>query len=77
MRKYYDYGRFQPLLYRKHRAHGMPRRNAAEVAKVWLRLAARSPELVASRDERRHWCERFAHACGRIVGSLEFRTLFL
>jgi glycosyltransferase involved in cell wall biosynthesis len=76
MRKYYDYGRFQPLLYRRHRANGMRRRDAAEVARVWLRLAARSPELFGTRIERRRWCERFAHACGRIAGSIEFRTLF-
>jgi GT2 family glycosyltransferase len=77
MRKYYGYGRFQPLLYRKHRGNGMRRRSTAEVAKVWLRLLKRSPELVRSSEERRHWCERFAHASGRIAGSAEFRIGFL
>jgi len=76
MRKYYAYGHFQPLLYRKLRARGMPRRSLGEVAKVWLRLAARSPELFGTTEERLRWCERFAHACGRIAGSVEFRTRF-
>jgi GT2 family glycosyltransferase len=77
MRKYFGYGRFQPLLYRHHRSHGMPRRGLTDVSHVWLRLLARSPELVRSHEARRHWCERFAHASGRIAGSAEFRVLFL
>jgi GT2 family glycosyltransferase len=76
MRKYYAYGRCAPLLYRKFRAQGLPRRSPLDVAKVWLRFAVRAPELLGPRDDRLRWCERVAHASGRVAGSIELRTWF-
>jgi GT2 family glycosyltransferase len=76
MQKYYAYGRCEPLLYRKFRAQGMPRRSLFDVAKLWLRFALRAPELLGTRDERLRWCERVAHASGRVAGSIELRTWF-
>jgi GT2 family glycosyltransferase len=76
MRKYFAYGHVAPLLYRKFRDDGMPRRSWVDLAKMWLRLAQRSPELFGTRDEQLRWCERFAHACGRVAGSIALRTWF-
>jgi glycosyltransferase involved in cell wall biosynthesis len=76
MRKYYAYGRCAPHLYRKFRAQGMPRRSLLDVAKVWLRFGLRAPELLGTRDDRLRWCERVAHASGRVAGSVELRTWF-
>jgi glycosyltransferase involved in cell wall biosynthesis len=76
MRKYYAYGRSEALLYRKFRAQGMPRRSLLDVTKVWLRFVLRAPELLGTRDQRLRWCERVAHASGRVSGSIEARTWF-
>ena len=78
-RQYLRYGRFDPLLYRRHRAAGMPRRSPAAVARHWAagtRVAARAlahPRSPAVELAAAHW----GLSLGRIMGSMRWRSLYL
>jgi hypothetical protein len=67
----------EPLLYRRHRAHGMRAESWDEVRDVWrwIRRTAlpawRQPEL------RHRWVDHAANRLGRVVGSIRHRTMFL
>ncbi|SDS77573.1 Glycosyl transferase family 2 [Nocardioides scoriae] len=70
------YGEGEVALYRRHRAHGMPRRGPAQVlvscARVLLAV------LTAWRPGgRERVATQVGHQVGRVRGSLRYRTLFL
>lgn len=69
------YGEGEVALYRRHRAHGMPRRGPAQVlvscARVLLAV------LTAWRPGgRERVATQVGHQVGRVRGSLRYRTLF-
>lgn len=77
MRQYYGYGQSHVLLYRKFAAVGMPRSTAGDVLTAWWRLVAALPGLCTSRTRRAVWLGKLALRCGRAVGSIRSRTLYL
>jgi glycosyltransferase involved in cell wall biosynthesis len=75
LRRHFRYARTAPLLYRRFANHGMPRSSATRAAGHVLVLLARSPELLLAR-RRYAWATSTGHRIGRIVGSIEHRTLY-
>ena len=73
------YGRDHPLLFRRHRHAGMPRRSLAEAAARYAETAKRLGQGVRHpRSEAASW----AVAClgqdvGRVIGSVRWRSLYL
>ncbi len=70
------YGRYEPLLYREHRAAGMPRSSLARAALTWGWLAVHLPDL-ARPAPRYRWLAHCGDRVGRLVGSLERRVVYL
>jgi glycosyltransferase involved in cell wall biosynthesis len=78
-RQYQRYGRDHPLLFRRHRHAGMPRRGAAEAARRYAGTAA-----VAARAVRHPRsgaavpaAARLGQDVGRLIGSVRWRSLYL
>jgi glycosyltransferase involved in cell wall biosynthesis len=76
VRQWYAYGRAGPRLYRDFRAAGMPR-DLREGLDAWRWLIARSRNLVHSSERRGNWLRVAAFRCGRLAGSMRFRTIYL
>ena len=76
-RRYFDYGRPGPLLYRRFRAVGMPRSSQREAFSAWVWLVRRAPRAVLSWQFRGGWLRRAGMRSGRLVGSIRHRVLFL
>jgi GT2 family glycosyltransferase len=77
-RKYVEWGQYQPLLYRVHRAAGVPRRGVRGAAMEVAHLARLVPRAV--RDEpnaRDDLLVRSGMQAGRWIGAMRFRTLYL
>jgi glycosyltransferase involved in cell wall biosynthesis len=75
-RQYYGYGRSGAALYRRFRALGMQRDNAAAIG-WWQWLARHGGHLIESRARRGNWIRIAAFRAGRLSGSVRARTLFL
>jgi glycosyltransferase involved in cell wall biosynthesis len=75
MRQAYAYGKGGPLLYRKFRDHGMPRR-LEEARYSWGWLILRWRALFHSRGQRGRWLRIASLRVGMLVGSLRYRTFF-
>jgi glycosyltransferase involved in cell wall biosynthesis len=76
-RKYFAYGAAGPLVYREFRAAGMPPSPVGEALRAWTWLLRTSPRAAYSREFRGRWVRIAAKRCGRAVGSLRERTLYL
>lgn len=76
-RKYFGYGRAGPLVYREFRMAGMPRSPAGEALRAWAWLLRTSPRTARCRHFRGRWVRVAAKRCGRAVGSLQQRVLYL
>jgi GT2 family glycosyltransferase len=71
-----NYGLWTVPLYKRYRAHGMPRVPWHRGARAWLRLLLRLPRLLR-RSTRTKWLKEFAYRWGLLKGSIRFRTLAL
>jgi hypothetical protein len=77
VRKSIEYGRYQPVLYRDYRRLGMPRQPVHRALARWAKLLVTSYQLFGSESERRAWSAEFGKRLGRLIGSVEARSLFL
>lgn len=77
--QYLRYGLDHPLLFRRHRASGMPRRSLAETSRRYARTTAsiarglrhpRSPAAIAA-------AARAGQDLGRLIGSVRWRSRYL
>lgn len=68
------WARYNVMLYKRYRAHGMRRLRVADGATVWWRLLRRSPELF-DRGLRARWLWDANWALGRLYGSIRYRTV--
>lgn len=75
-RQAYMYGRSEPRLYRKWRAHAMPSSSIRSALGTWAWIARHPFDLLVP-DRRGKWIRVLARSTGRVVGSIEMRTLFL
>ncbi len=76
-RRYFDYGRPGPLLYRRFRAVGMPRSSLREAFAAWVWLVRGAPRATLSWPFRGRWLRRAGMRSGRLFGSIRHRVLFL
>lgn len=76
-KQHYRFGLQDPHLFRDHRAHGMPRPGLRAVLGSWVSLTLGAPRWWPVAHQRRQWVRSLARRCGRVVGSLRYRTLFL
>ena len=67
------WARGEVLLYRRHRAHGMPPEDGL---RAWLRVGRDVPHLLSG-TRRAGWLRRLAERTGRLDGSLRYRTRYL
>ncbi len=68
----YRWARGDPLLYRRHRVHGMP---PSDGLAAWLRLLRDVPHLLSA-GRRTSWLRRAAERVGRLSGSVRHRTWY-
>jgi hypothetical protein len=67
----------EPLLYRRFRAHGMPRSNVLRGLLAWCWLAATAGRLARGAEGRGKWLRTAGTRAGRVFGSVRYRTLYL
>lgn len=70
------YGRYSALLYREHRAHGLPRRRPVSTLRGWAELLV-AVLGVATPPGRARLVTRAGSVLGRAEGSLRYRVLYL
>jgi GT2 family glycosyltransferase len=68
---------YEPALYRKFRALGMPRDDASRVARDWAWLGLRLPLALVRRGRFRSFPRVSALRLGRLIGSTRERIVFL
>ena len=73
-RQHLAFGQTDAVLYRKHRAQGMPRRLWMSI-KAWLWLLVTVWKLPLARH-RYTWCGVAGHRLGRIIGSARARVFY-
>jgi glycosyltransferase involved in cell wall biosynthesis len=71
------YGRSQPGLYRRFRAHGLPRTSVARALAFWAGFLLRLLLLAVSPRHRAVWLRQAGRRWGRLVGSVKERVLYL
>ncbi|MEU3183999.1 glycosyltransferase family 2 protein [Streptomyces sp. NPDC006923] len=76
-RQKWNYGKSGARLYAAYRHAGFRRRSPGVVAKNWLWLAVRLPDLVRSPGQRRRWVRYAARLSGFLAGSLRRRVMYL
>jgi glycosyltransferase involved in cell wall biosynthesis len=76
-RQHYRYGTSGPNLYRSFRDSGMPRARATEALRKWAWILGAWPAAAWSERVRGRWALEAALACGRVVGSVRNRVLFV
>jgi hypothetical protein len=64
-------------LYRRHREHGMPRADAADVRAQYRWLVRTFPDVVRGRADAYRWAHHAGKRIGRVVGSVRNRTVYL
>ncbi len=74
-RRYTNYGRCGPVLFRRFRSEGL-RRELALAAKTWVWLVASTPRLLQP-EFRDRWARIAGWRTGRLVESARLRVLFL
>ncbi|NYI07595.1 glycosyltransferase family 2 protein [Allostreptomyces psammosilenae] len=77
VRQSYRYGRSHPVLYRAFRAAGMPASPPRTVRAEWWWLLSHAADPLRAAERRAAWLARAALRCGRLVGSLRCRVLYL
>jgi hypothetical protein len=76
-RQAYRYGKGQVALYAKHRSAGMPRSSTRDGLRRLVSLLRHVGDIAHGPDVRRGWCARAGWRCGRVAGSVRYRTLNL
>ena len=71
------YGRYDPLIYRKHRDLVATRPRFREVAREWVRLSVTAPISLFDPARRLRWTYRAGIRVGRVIGSVRYRVVFL
>ena len=74
-RRFFGYGKGAAWLYRQFASAGMQRRSREETFGLWRQLALGFPGHPTSL-RRIRWTMMMAMSCGRLVGSVRYRTLF-
>ncbi len=64
-------------LYVRFRDKGMPRSSTARSLRRWAELLAATPYALLSRERRGRWAARLAYRWGRVLASIEHKTLYL
>jgi GT2 family glycosyltransferase len=75
LRQYYNYGRFDPVLYDHFRGSGAPSPRARSIARAYGSILARVPLLWRPKDRLR-CVQQLGRRTGRIVGSIAERVLY-
>lgn len=70
-------GRARVQLHHDYRDVGHPGRSVRSAARDWAWLLTRTPFLLAGGHRRGIWVRRLGEACGRLIGSAQYRTLYL
>jgi len=73
-RQAYEWGQYNVLLYKKYRAHGMPKLSVRQGMGHWVALATRLPQLRKARGRAR-WLREASWKLGRVKGCIKYRTL--
>ncbi len=78
-RQYLRYGQDHPLLFRRHREVGMPRRTAGEVARRYMGTVAGLAGAIRHRGSpgAELLGARLGQDLGRLIGSVRWRSLYL
>jgi len=76
-RRSYRYGLSLPLLYRRYRGSGMGRRPIVRAVGRDAHLVVRSRRAFGHEDLWLEWWDEVGNSCGRLVGSIRARALFL
>ncbi len=77
LRTWYRYGRAMPMLRRRFGADGLRSEPARRVVAGWARLVIHGYRLLGPDAARRRWCRDAGRRLGRLVGSVQARTLYL
>lgn len=70
-------GRSRGRLFREYGPRGMPRPNPVGALARWARILLTAPVAVLRPRTRRWWVDQAGAAAGRVVGSAQFRVLYL
>jgi glycosyltransferase involved in cell wall biosynthesis len=76
-RTWFRYGRYQPRLLARFRADGLRPEPLARVVAKWAQLVVTAYRLAGSDSARRTWCREAGRRCGRVVGSIRERAVYL
>jgi GT2 family glycosyltransferase len=76
LRQYFQYGRTDPFLYTDHRAAGVPPQRFGEVWRSYAGLVLRLFVLFDA-TQRERWMHQAGRRAGRLVGSVQARTVYL
>jgi GT2 family glycosyltransferase/glycosyltransferase involved in cell wall biosynthesis len=76
-RRFFRGGYAEPALYRRHRAHGMPKQPREEIVAEWRWLLANARTARNEPELRYRWTANAALRLGRLAGSLRHRVAFL
>ena len=77
LRQQRNWGKGSVDLYLRFRDKGMPRSSSAHALRRWAELLAGTPYALISRKRRGRWAARLAYRWGRVLASIEHRTLYL
>jgi GT2 family glycosyltransferase len=76
-RTWFRYGRYQPRLLARFRAEGLRPEPLPRVVAKWAQLVITCYRLAGADAARRAWCREAGRRCGRVVGSIRERALYL
>src|SRR2546423_14334636 len=76
-RQHFQCAMSEPHLYRRFRAHGMPRSNVLRALLSWGWLGLTAVSLATTPERRGSWLRRAAVRSSRICGSVRWRSLYL
>jgi len=76
-RTWFRSGTTEPLLYRRHRDHGLQPAPREEVLDTWRWLWNNAGNAWTDESMRHRWLANAALRAGRVVGSIRHRTVFL
>lgn len=74
---FYRGGFAEPLLYRRHRAHGMPREPLSNVLNEWRWVVRNARSALREPNLRYRWAANAAQRFGRVVGSFRHGAVYL
>jgi glycosyltransferase involved in cell wall biosynthesis len=75
--QYFRHGIGDAWLYSRFARAGMPRRSAREAVREWLAIARGLPSLAGTPGRWGRVLQMAALACGRVTGSVRYRSLYL